>query len=121
MGNCNVPEHLDKEILNLLSKFDAISLRENKAVNYIQSLFKETKEIFHAPDPTFLLDSKQYENLISDEIANKSFITTYSLAEYGEEQLQIVNYIKRKLKAEIYVIFFQILWNDIYHIIPKFS
>jgi len=28
---------------------------------------------------------------------------------------------KRKLKAKIYVIFFQVLWNDIYHIIPKFS
>ena len=27
---------------------------------------------------------------------------------------------KRKLKAKIYVIFFQILWNDIYHIMPKF-
>ena len=24
------------------------------------------------------------------------------------------------VKAKIYVIFFQILWNDIYHIMPKF-
>ncbi|UAB84832.1 polysaccharide pyruvyl transferase family protein [Zunongwangia sp. SCSIO 43204] len=101
MGNCNVPRHLNEPILKLLKKFDAISLREVKAVNYIQSLFKESKRIFHTPDPTFLLKEEHYKLLISARSHKRPYVTTYSLAEYGNDQLKAVNYIKKRHGVDV--------------------
>ncbi|WP_289037008.1 polysaccharide pyruvyl transferase family protein [uncultured Zobellia sp.] len=95
MGQCNVPKSLDEEIHALVKILDFVSLRETKAVNYIQSLFKENKKIYHVPDPTFLLSKEEYLKFIlsDDEKWKKKYAITYSLAEYDQGLRNAVDYI----------------------------
>ena len=59
---------------------------------------------------------KQIMGVLSPKVAAANYYTNPKKNYKPSSILQ-----KKKLKAKIYVIFFQILWNDIYHIMPKLS
>lgn len=98
----NLPVNLNITIKNLLTSFHAISLRETNAVNFIQSLFGNERQIEHVPDPTFLLDAEEYKKLLTDNCQPKEpYIAAYILAELAEEQKQAIRYIKNKKQLKI--------------------
>ncbi len=102
MGQCKVPPFLDTKIARLLQKFDAISLRETKAVNYVQSILGEAHKIYHTPDPTLLIDASDYEKLLKPQRQHKEpYIASYMLAELGDEQKQTIKFIQHEKGLQI--------------------
>ncbi|WBL22051.1 polysaccharide pyruvyl transferase family protein [Zunongwangia sp. HRR-M8] len=103
MGQCKVPEFMNDEIHSLLKNFYAISLRETIAVNFIQSLFKDTKQIYHTPDPTFLLSVNDYKRFIPDSNSQKEYIVSYILVpnEFPKELREACRFIGNQKGMEI--------------------
>lgn len=99
LGQCEVPKLMEEDMKKLLLDFDAISVREISGVEYIQNLVGDAKEVFHAIDPTLLVDGSIFSKIFSKELelVQNSFIVSYSLATYQEEHLNMVNYIQKKL------------------------
>lgn len=67
------------QIKDLLTRFNAISLREDSGLRILESEFGLSGE--HVIDPTLLLNKEQYCELISskDDILTKNMLTTYVL------------------------------------------
>lgn len=65
IGTNDFPEQYKKEIQNLLSRFIHIGVRERGAVNAISALLKRN-DIQQVLDPTFLLDSQEW-NMLAKE------------------------------------------------------
>lgn len=103
LGQCIVPSSFENEIRSLLLKFDAISVREANGVEFIRSLLGDKKEVQHISDPTVLLRASDYIKIAAtNKIGiSSSYIASYILAQFNEEQFQIVDYIKTKINAEI--------------------
>lgn len=74
--NINKYEEINK-ILELLKKYDAISVREVSGSHYIESLIN--KPVPTVLDPTLLLTSKEYDKLISNKpLIKGEYIFVYS-------------------------------------------
>lgn len=103
LGQCIIPEIFEYEIKSLLLKFDAISVRESNGVEFIRSLLGDKKEVHHISDPTIMLQANDYLNItsIKKNKKTKSYIASYILHEFQDEQLNIVDYIKNKVNLEI--------------------
>ncbi|WP_111308307.1 polysaccharide pyruvyl transferase family protein [Confluentibacter sediminis] len=99
LGQCIVPEYMEKDMRDLLLKFDAISVRESSGVKYIQNLVGDKKDIFHAIDPTLLVEPSIFSKIFSKDLQLKqeSFIVCYSLTAYNDKEKAMVNYIQNKL------------------------
>lgn len=65
VDNNEYPDTELKMIHSLYSKFDAVSVRERSAVNLIKSLWADKPTAEHVLDPTMLLDSEYYRQMIS--------------------------------------------------------
>ncbi|MDO6817591.1 polysaccharide pyruvyl transferase family protein [Zobellia sp. 1_MG-2023] len=105
MGQCDVPEFLNEEIHDLVERFNSVSLRETKAVNFIQSLFSEHKKIYHVPDPTFLLSKDEYLKFIisDDEQWKKKYIASYILvpSRFDEKLRQAVKFVTTHIGVDL--------------------
>ena len=56
MGQCNIPKHLHAELRNLLSSFQAISVREKNGKDFIDELMTGYEiDICQTLDPTLLI------------------------------------------------------------------
>lgn len=69
-----------EEVMQALSRFSHISVREKSGVNICKNIFKVDSN--HVLDPTFLLDNDEYENIISEEnvhTIDKKYILYFSL------------------------------------------
>ncbi|MBQ7906875.1 MAG: polysaccharide pyruvyl transferase family protein [Clostridia bacterium] len=86
-----------------LERFDAISVRENYAVDLCKNQFElEATEVL---DPVFLCDKKHYESCVNESSLNKcppegKYVLAYILDPDEEKQIAIENVAKR-LDAEI--------------------
>jgi len=103
LGQCVVPKYMEKDIRELLLKFDAISVREISGVEYIQNLVGDIKKVFHTIDPTLLVDSNIFPKIFSKELKleQEGFIVCYSLAAYEEKEIAMLNYIQKTLGVPI--------------------
>lgn len=80
----------------LLTRFDAVSVRENEGIEIINNDFGR-QQVEKVLDPTLLLSSVDYDNLISpDDHKTKPFIASYILdnAEEKESILKAVSSVK---------------------------
>lgn len=102
MGQCCLDKSLYREFKKRLLSFDAISLREKNAVDFVNVLLKGEKLAYQTLDPTLLIDSKAYDKIIDDgEIKVKNCICTYILAELDKENFEIIRVIKSLLGLDI--------------------
>lgn len=102
MGQCRLDESLYEEFKKRLLSFDAISLREKNAVDFVNVLLKGEKLAYQTLDPTLLIDSKAYDKIIDDsKIKVKNYICTYILAELDKENFEIIRTIKSLLGLDI--------------------
>ena len=73
-----------------LSRFKAISVRERTYVDTVRKL--TGKNCVCVLDPTLLLDSEDYENLINEKICDKPFLLFYWL-DYDKEYMRIADFV----------------------------
>ena len=90
MGDGDLEEKYQKEFKNYLKNIDYISCRESYQVNIIKQY--TNKEVTKVLDPVFLLDRKDYKNIIGSRLVDKKYIMLYlpvnnnkKLREYAKE------------------------------------
>ena len=91
------------EVKELLKNFNAISVREQKAKDILQSL--SNNEIHVVCDPVFLLSKEKWENVLSVNIRDKKpYILCYNLTQNTEcmRQAQIIGKAKGLDVVEVY-------------------
>jgi hypothetical protein len=88
-----------KTCAELAQKFDAISVREDSAINLVNKYFN--KEAIHVLDPTMLLTKEDYIELVSKERVSKSkgTLKTYIL-DKNPEKIDVVRAIEKKLNLK---------------------
>ena len=87
------------ELKKLLNKFDAISVREESTVPYLQSITKQKIET--VLDPTLLLNKNDYLKLIDDNFSGGKYIFAY-LLEGNKELIQYCEKLKKKTGFQLY-------------------
>ena len=83
------PDHERAYIANMISKFDAFSVREYSAVDLCRKEFGYNDAI-HVLDPVFLMDIEEYDRLADtykDEMPNEPYIYGYILDPYKKEPM----------------------------------
>lgn len=103
LGQCDIPQHIENLIKDLLVKIDAISIRESNGKKFIQSLVPPDKKIYHLFDPTILLNKENYIHLLTPNIPSDKppYIASYILSPLNANQLKIISYISRKENLEL--------------------
>ena len=102
MGQCCIKRSLYEDFRNKLMSFDAISLREQNGVDFVNTLLKGEKIAYQTLDPTLLIDAKYYDKIIDKEdVGDRHYICTYILAELDKENAEIIRSIKSYLKLDI--------------------
>ena len=90
----------EKTIQILLSRFDAISVREDSGVDICKDLFNVDAE--HVLDPTLLLDAEDYEKIIEMEPSNtlsQKYIS-YMLLDNEQEKIILQDGTLASLKSK---------------------
>ena len=89
-----------KKAKNLLKKFDAISVRENTAIDLIKKNLSRDDAV-HVLDPTLLLTKDEYAKLLTDENLQPLYgnLNVYVL-DKSKEKITLINEIERKLKLK---------------------
>ncbi len=83
----------------LLERFDAISVREESTVPYLQSIVQ--KKIETALDPTLLLNSNEYLKMVNAKACESKYIFAYML-EVNAELIQYCERLKKKTGYQLY-------------------
>lgn len=73
-------EQYREETISLLSRYDSISVRENQAVDLLQSIGVKSQKVV---DPTFLLNRKEWSKYAKPFVHSKPYVLVYSV-EGGE-------------------------------------
>ena len=77
LGSLTVPKENEATFSNYLNNFDIISLRENDAVPVVSHYFK--KPIYTNCDPTFLISSNEWNELIKPYKIKRKFYLVYAI------------------------------------------
>ena len=102
-GSPSVLEGHHRQFKNLISKFDAISVRENSLANYIYE--KTGVETSTVLDPTFLLPREKWEAIVGKKrIVKDKYIFVYSVGNANELFCNTVKKLARETGLK--VIFF---------------
>lgn len=93
-----VDKNMESEFIQGIKTFKAISVREKSLQEYIEKLTgtKSTTVI----DPTLLLPSIKYENLIGERLIKENYIFIYQVGK-SEELTNNISYLKRKFQKKI--------------------
>lgn len=103
MGQCSIDESLHSVFREKLMKFNAISVREKNGVDFVNELLNGEKLAVQTMDPTLLINSKYYNNIIEcKEPIDSHYICTYILADLDKENAEIISYIKKRIGLKIY-------------------
>lgn len=84
---------------NLISKFDAVSVREDSGIELCKNKLFYDKAV-RMLDPTLLLDRVDYENLIKTQACSTSYILSYVLDKDNNKE-NIINKIAKKLGLDV--------------------
>ena len=93
-----------EEVIPLLKKFDAISVREYSG---ILKLAECNLSATHVVDPTFLLSPQQWSQFAKDPDNVEPYVLVYVIDSAFEKLLQIANEIKIRYGVKLYVICYQ--------------
>ena len=88
-----------EEFKALLESFDAISIREESTVPYLQSIVKQ--EVKVTLDPTLLLNESDYLPLLTDGLGKEKYIFVYML-EGNKELIQYCENLKKLTGYQLY-------------------
>ena len=84
--------------LQLLQKFDSISIREADAVALIKE--KASIDATHVLDPTMLLNAKDYRNLLATDLTQKADLLVYILDE-DKDKKSVIEDISSSLSLNV--------------------
>ena len=77
-----------------ISRFDAVSVREDDGVEICRDVFEKDAE--HVLDPVFLVDIKKWQRLLDNsQCSGNGYVTTYVL-DKSQKAENIINYVCRK-------------------------
>lgn len=101
-GVNDVPEAYQKRITKEISKFKAISVREDRGKEIIER-YTRRKDVYVLIDPTMLLSSKDWEELLVKpaRTPNRRYILTYFLGGISENIGNEINRVARENDCEI--------------------
>ena len=88
-----VPDELNDEYFSLINDFDYISVRESSAKKYLNTL--TDKDIYVTLDPTFLLNTEQWNRFIKESFIKEDYIFVYDIEE-NNELVKLTNRISEK-------------------------
>ncbi len=99
----NIPPHMENEYKNLLSDFNALSVRESSGASIIQNLINSTS--FVHIDPTFLLSKEQWSNIASESQRkfDEPYYLIYSIGESKSLIAKAISDGKKDNKKVIYI------------------
>lgn len=92
-GATTYPEDLQKDLKEVLLRFDAISVREQSGVEIINRLGIEDVQM--VPDPTLLLTAEVYESLLCNK-ENSKYACLYMLHGKQKDAVPLVNDLKER-------------------------
>jgi len=104
-GGANFNKHLVKNIVPLLNEYDNISVRETAGIKFLHKILGNDRAVFHAIDPTLLLSSDDWDNIIDKNetkflYKNKEYIFVYLLG-FSQEQRELVKRFAKSKNLEI--------------------
>ena len=103
LGATNISEHPKKnELKKLINEFSHISVREQNAQKWVQNLYNQG-DVNICADPTLLLDSEEWENLVGTREVQGKYIFWYAMT-YKKEMQNIVLNISKQTGLPVYVI-----------------
>ena len=85
-----VPTELVEEYVNLINRFDFVSVREHSAKEFLEHLIDKKIEV--TLDPTLLLNETEWAKLMMDHPMRSKYILVYDLAK-SEKLTQVANKI----------------------------
>lgn len=102
VGSNNYPEEFKSKVKSLLESFSSISVREEKGADLLRSFV--SKEIVVTLDPTLLLNSEQWKNIIQRSRSTEPYILCYLLT-YNQIYIDYVySYAKeKKMQLKIFI------------------
>lgn len=81
LGQHLPPKSLQEHFKSSLSRFNAISIREDNGVRFVSELFNGERKIYHVVDPTLLLPATAYDKIAeSVNIPRNGYIASYILS-----------------------------------------
>lgn len=102
MGQCNIPKHLHAELRNLLSSFQAISVREKNGKDFIDELMTGYEiDIRQTLDPTLLIAQKSYEGIAEPTHFKQPYLVSYILSMLEKGHEEVLKYVQGKFKMPI--------------------
>ncbi len=97
-GKDSIPDKDASYCLGAIQNADYISTREGGLANYLSSAL--SRKVYHAVDPSLLLDEMQYDFLAGRSEAKEPYIFAYFVAE-NDTMSDIVRYVSRALKLKV--------------------
>lgn len=91
-----------KTYKTLINEFEFISVREQNAQTWVQSLYNKGN-VDICVDPTLLLESKEWMPLVGKREVKEKYIFWYAMT-YKKDVLKIVKSISKKLNMPVYII-----------------
>lgn len=100
IGQDSIPEEYKKRIRELLAQYDAISVREDKAVELLSQLGIKATQVL---DPTLLLAKEQWSKYASKRLENEDYLLVYSVepTEYDKKVSETAKIIAAKKNLRI--------------------
>lgn len=98
MGGVDFSEIELDLIKDKLKNFNYISLRERVSIDIIQKL--TDKEVFHVLDPTLLLDSKVYDQIVVPERKMKPYLLFYDVMNLPAQKIYVKE-LAEKMNLEL--------------------
>lgn len=91
-GKMNVSQDIKKQMKEYLSKYSSIAVRENSAVEFIQSIGIDAKQVL---DPTLLLTAEDWSQYISSEKKKGEYVLVYQIHNNPKLSKYAVEFAKR--------------------------
>ncbi|MGO5444565.1 polysaccharide pyruvyl transferase family protein [Faecalimonas sp. LCP19S3_D12] len=108
IGNSSISKEEAQEIVPYLKKYNYISVREDKGVELLTDL--GISNVIQCLDPTLLLDTNYWINLIADKYKGKRYVVTYNL--HRDPNIdKFAQSVADKYNLKIYNIAYN--WHDI--------
>ncbi len=100
IGQDAIPEEYKERSRELLSRYDAISVREDKAVQLLAGIGIEATQVL---DPTLLLDRGGWLKYAGKRLVAEDYLLVYSVepAEYDTKVAELARYVAREKNLKI--------------------
>ena len=92
----NIPKKNYKEIIDTLSKYSAISVREEEGKKLLENIIKNQKNIEQTLDPTLLFTANEWSSFCAENpYKNEDYIFAYFLGNKNEDRKSVKSFAKK--------------------------